>query len=159
MKTYSLNEEQFLPVDIYKAWDFFSSAENLPVITPPDLNFKIISDVKGKEIYDGMLIEYKVSPLLKIPLGWKTEIVFVNKPYSFTDKQITGPYQLWEHTHQFVEKENGVLVKDSVRYSLPFGVIGQWMHSLIVRKKLNNIFSYRKQILNQIFKSHASNTD
>ena len=94
MKIYSLHEEQFLPVSIYKAWVFFSSAENLPVITPPELNFKIISDVKGKEIYDGMLIKYKVSPFLNIPLGWKTEITSVNKPYSFTDRQIKGPYQL-----------------------------------------------------------------
>lgn len=159
MKIYSLHEEHFLPLTIFKAWDFFSSAENLPVITPPELNFKIVSDVKGKEIYDGMLIKYKVSPLLKIPLRWKSEIMSVNKPYSFTDKQITGPYQLWQHRHDFVEKEDGVLMKDTVQYGLPFGVLGQLMHFLIVRKKLKDIFNYRKQILNQIFKSHASNSD
>ena len=159
MKTYYLNEEQFLKVTIDKAWDFFSSAENLSVITPPELGFKIFSDVKGKEISEGMVIEYKVSPLFKIPLHWKTEISKVNKPHSFTDRQAKGPYKLWEHTHTFIEKENGILMKDSVKYGLPFGVFGQLAHALIVKKKLAHIFNYRKQILNQIFNSHVNHTD
>ena len=156
MKTYYLNEEQFLPVSISKAWEFFSSAENLSVITPPELGFKVLTDVKEKEIYEGMLIEYEVSPLFKIPLHWKTEIAKVDKPYSFMDRQLKGPYKLWEHTHVFIEKENGVLMKDSVKYGLPFGIFGQLAHSLIVRKKLARIFEYREQILNQIFKIDAN---
>ena len=159
MKTYHLKEKQFLPVSISKAWEFFSSAENLSVITPPELGFKVLTDVKEKEIYEGMLIEYKVSPLLKIPLHWKTEIAKVDKPHSFMDRQLKGPYKLWEHTHTFIEKESGTLMKDNVEYSLPFGILGQLAHVLIVRRKLNQIFDYRKQILNQIFKSHGNNTD
>lgn len=159
MKTYYLKEEQFLEVTISKAWEFFSSAENLAVITPPELGFKVLTDAKEKEIYEGMLIEYKVSPLFKIPLHWKTEISRVDKPHSFTDRQLKGPYKLWEHTHVFIEKENGILMKDSVKYGLPFGVLGQLAHSIIVRKKLQHIFAYRKQILNQIFNSHGNNTD
>lgn len=156
MKTYYIKEEQFLPVDIYKAWDFFSSAENLAVITPPELGFKVLTAVKDKDIYEGMLIEYNVSPLFKIRLHWKTEIAKVDKPHSFMDRQLKGPYKLWEHTHVFVEKENGTLMKDSVKYQLPFGILGRLAHSLIVRKKLNHIFAYRRQILNQIFNSHGN---
>ena len=159
MKIYYLNEEQFLPVSNSKAWDFFSSAENLPVITPPELGFKILTDIKEKEIYEGMVIEYKVSPLLKIPLHWKTEISKVEKPHSFTDRQLKGPYKLWEHTHIFIEQKDGILMKDSVKYSLPFGILGQIAHSLIVRKKLSRIFNYRKKVLNQIFNSHGNNND
>jgi ligand-binding SRPBCC domain-containing protein len=58
-----------------------------------------------------------------------------------------------------VEKDDGVLMKDTVQYGLPFGVLGQLMHFLIVRKKLKGIFNYRKQILNQIFTRHANNID
>lgn len=156
MKTYYIREEQFLPVDIYKAWDFFSSAKNLAVITPPELGFKVLTSAKGQDIYEGMLIEYKVSPLFNIPLHWKTEIAKVDKPNSFTDRQLKGPYKLWEHTHVLIEKENGVLMKDSVKYQLPFGILGRLAHSLIVRKKLNHIFAYRRQILTQIFNSHGN---
>ncbi|MEO8822041.1 MAG: SRPBCC family protein [Ginsengibacter sp.] len=159
MKIYYLNEEHYLLVTIEKAWEFFSSAENLSVITPPELGFKIFTNAKEKEIYEGMVIEYKVSPLFKIPLYWRTEILRVNKPYSFTDRQAKGPYKLWEHTHTFIEKGNGILMKDSVKYGLPFGVLGRLAHSLIVKKKLAHIFDYRKQILNQIFNSHANPTN
>jgi ligand-binding SRPBCC domain-containing protein len=159
MKIYYLQQEQLVHVDIARAWDFFSSAENLSVITPPELGFKIFTDVRGKDIYEGMIIEYKVSPLFGIPLHWKTEIAKVDKPHSFMDRQLKGPYQLWEHTHVFIEKENGTLVKDTVKYSLPFGLFGQLINAVIVRQKLRHIFSYRKEILDQIFKSHGKNTD
>jgi ligand-binding SRPBCC domain-containing protein len=67
------------------------------------------------------------------------------------DRQLKGPYKTWEHTHRFIEKENGILMQDSVKYSLPFGMIGKLTHSAIVRDKIENIFAYRKQILNQLF--------
>ncbi len=155
METYFYNTEQFLPINIKKAWDFFSDAENLAVITPPALGFKILTPVKDKAIYEGMLIDYKVSPLFNIPMNWQTEISKVDEPYSFTDRQLKGPYKLWEHTHQFFEKEKGILMKDRVKYQLPYGIIGELTHSILVRDKIENIFTYRKQVLNQIF--HGKN--
>ncbi len=43
MKTYFYNAEQFLPINLNKAWEFFSDAENLAVITPPELGFKVLT--------------------------------------------------------------------------------------------------------------------
>ncbi|MGN6247377.1 MAG: SRPBCC family protein [Ginsengibacter sp.] len=151
MKTYEFSAQQFLHIGLQKAWDFFSDAENLSVITPPELQFKILAPVKDREIYEGMLIDYKVRPLFNIPLSWQTEISKVEKPYLFVDKQLKGPYKTWEHTHRFIEKENGTLMEDSVKYSLPFGMIGKLTHSIMVREKIENIFAYRRQILNQLF--------
>ena len=159
METYFYKTEQFLPISINKAWDFFSDAENLAVITPPSLGFKILTKIKDTEIYEGMLIEYKVRPLFNISLNWKTEIEKVHKPYSFTDKQLKGPYHLWEHTHQFFEKENGILMKDRVKYQMPYGVIGELAHSILVRYKIEDIFAYRKQVLKQIFNSNGNNNN
>ena len=75
----------------------------------------------------------------------------MNKPLFFVDRQLKGPYKLWEHTHTFMEKDNGVLVKDQVKYQLHFGVIGNIIHSLLVRKKIEDIFIYRKNVLRQLF--------
>jgi ligand-binding SRPBCC domain-containing protein len=104
-----------------------------------------------------MLIDYTVKPLFGVPLHWKTEICKIEKPGLFTDRQLKGPYKIWEHTHTFIEKDNGVLMKDEVKYQLPFGNIGRMAHSLFVRKKIENIFIYREQILNKIFKDHGNN--
>lgn len=149
---YTFKAEQFLNTDLNTAWDFFSSAKNLAIITPPDLDFKIHTNLDGKEVYEGMIIDYTVKPLLGIPLKWQTEISLVNKPVLFTDKQIKGPYRLWEHTHKFTEHANGILMQDEVKYELPFGFLGILAHRLVVRDKIENIFKFREATLNKLFK-------
>lgn len=157
MKIYYYKTRQFLSTDINTAWDFFSSAKNLAIITPPELDFKILTDLDDKDIYEGMLIEYTVKPLFGIPLHWQTEIWKIKKPEMFTDKQVKGPYKIWEHTHIFIQKENGILMKDELKYQLPFGILGQITNSLLVRKKIERIFNYRKEILNKIFTQNGNN--
>jgi len=155
MPTYYYVTEQLLPTDINKSWDFFSSPDKLALITPPAMDFKILTALDGREIYEGMLINYTVKPLWGLKFHWLTEICEVNKPLFFIDRQLKGPYKLWEHTHTFMEKDNGVLVKDEVKYQLHFGVIGNIIHSLLVRKKIEDIFIYRKNVLRQLFEIPA----
>ena len=158
MATYYYRTEQLLPIDANKAWDFFSSAENLTLITPPSMDFKILTPLGHTEIYEGMLLDYTVKPLWGLRLNWKTEICKVGKPLFFTDRQLKGPYKLWEHTHTFIKKDNGLLIKDEVKYQLPFGIIGSIIHFLVVRKKIKDIFIYRKNILQQLFESDGSSS-
>ncbi|WP_205511630.1 SRPBCC family protein [Longitalea arenae] len=152
MSIYYLKTEQLLPVDIQQAWAFFSSPGNLARITPPAMDFKTLTDIREQEIYTGMLIDYTVKPLFGIPLHWRTEIIDVKKPFSFKDVQLKGPYRLWEHTHTFQETEDGVLMQDLVKYQLPFGPLGRLTHALLVRKKLEDLFAYRKAAIERIFK-------
>jgi ligand-binding SRPBCC domain-containing protein len=98
-----------------------------------------------------MLIDYKVKPLFGIPVFWRTQIKDVQKPFSFTDIQLKGPYRLWEHTHTFIQKENGVLMQDVVKYQLPFGPLGTLAHAVLVRKKLQTLFAFRKAAIERIF--------
>lgn len=149
--------EQFLPVTIEKAWDFFSSAKNLSLITPPAMDFKIVSELTNAPVYEGMLIDYTVKPLFGIKVQWQTEICKVEQPLFFTDRQVKGPYKLWEHTHTFIKKSNGVLMKDEVRYRLPLGILGRLMNGILVRKKLKEIFSYRENTLLKLFKVDGNN--
>ncbi len=150
---YYLKTEHHLPISIDEAWDFFSSAKNLARITPPEMDFKILSSLDDKKIYEGMLIDYIVKPVFGIPLKWQTEIFKVNKPYSFADRQLKGPYKIWEHTHTFIPQENGILMKDEIKYQIPFGIIGQLAHSIFVREKVKDIFRYRETALNKIFRN------
>lgn len=149
---YTFKSEQFLKTDIDTAWDFFSSAKNLARITPPEMAFKIHTQLDEKEVYEGMIIDYTVKPLLGIPLRWQTEICRVNKPHMFMDRQLKGPYTLWEHTHIFIEKDNGVLIQDEVKYQLPLGIFGVIAHSFFVKEKIKKIFKFREKTLNELFK-------
>lgn len=150
MKVYDYHAEQLLSTDLESAWNFFSSPKNLSVITPPDLGFVIKTENLGSDITKGMKIEYLVKPLFGIPVKWITEITDVSKPHTFTDKQLKGPYALWEHHHQFIEKEGKVLMTDHVRYSLPFGWLGSIAHG-VVHKRLEHIFNFRRKTLERLF--------
>lgn len=146
--------EQWLPISVKEAWDFFSTPLNLARITPSRLDFHILSDVEGKEIHSGMVIDYKVRPLWGIQMRWKTEICRVEKPSIFVDRQLKGPYKVWEHTHTFTEKAGGVLMNDRVDYEIPLGVLGRLMNGLVVRREIEKIFDFRRKTLETIFKKH-----
>ncbi len=157
MKVYTLHREQFLPISIQQAWDFFSQAQNLEKITPKDMGFVVRTKLDDTPIYNGMKIDYTVSPLFNIPMHWRTEITSVDAPNKFTDKQLKGPYALWEHTHTFQEVTGGVRMTDNVLYGLPLGWLGTLAHKLIVKNKLEGIFNFRAITLNNYFKVSKTN--
>lgn len=149
---YHLNRSQQLNCTIETAWEFFSSPYNLAKITPKELGFDVLTSLdKDADIYPGMIIEYRVSPLLGIPLRWKTCITEVVPFHSFTDFQEKGPYKLWNHHHTFEPNEDGVLMTDHLTYALPFGLLGRFVHSLVVRRKVEEIFNYRHRVLEEKF--------
>lgn len=148
---HTLFREQQLSCDLGTAWKFFSSANNLSEITPDDMGFIVLTEMKDDKIYEGMLIDYYISPLLGIKMKWQTEIIHVDFQKSFIDLQKKGPYKLWKHHHEFISNEEGVLMKDTVEYELPFGVLGEMAHDLFVRKKLDYIFDYRFRVLSRLF--------
>jgi ligand-binding SRPBCC domain-containing protein len=149
--THQLTIRQKLPITIGQAWEFFSTPRNLSRITPPDLDFRILTPDIGDQIYNGMLIDYRVKPLFGIAMKWTTEIVNVSPYQFFTDRQMKGPYKKWEHTHYFQELEDGILMTDVVNYQLPFGRIGRLFHWLWIQSKIEYIFNYRMNTLNKIF--------
>jgi len=142
---------QKLPIELDKAWDFFSDPQNLQAITPADLGFKIVSQHHGEKMYAGQIIEYYVSPVLHIPVYWMTEITHVEDKRYFIDEQRFGPYSLWHHEHHFKEVTGGVEMTDIVNYKLPFGFFGSLLHSLFVRKQIKEVFDYRYNVLEKQF--------
>lgn len=153
---HTLFRQQQLKCNIETAWHFFSNPMNLAAITPKDLGFTVLTKYNHEEqIYPGMLINYTVSPILHIPLHWRTRIDQVTMYHSFVDFQEKGPYKYWNHHHEFISNEDGVLMKDTVDYELPFGVLGSLAHQLFVRKKLVQIFDYRNTILEQMFNQQS----
>ena len=150
MKIYTLHSEQELGITKKKAWEFFSNPANLPLITPPWLNFKITSEL-STEMYPGMIITYTVSPLLNIPMTWVTEITQVEEPNYFIDEQRFGPYKFWHHRHTFTEIPGGVLTEDIVHYALPVDPLSRIAHELFVKNQLKEIFDFRREYLDKEF--------
>ncbi len=151
MPVHTLERTQTIRASIKAAWDFFSSPRNLEKITPPSLGFNILSELPEK-MYPGMMIRYRVSPLLGIPLTWVTEITQVDEPRFFVDEQRVGPYRMWHHEHHFRDLGDGrIEMLDRVTYQLPFGWLSEPVHALVVKPQLAAIFSHREKVTNKIF--------
>ena len=143
--------KQILKSDLATIWDFICSPSNLEKITPKSMSFNITSNNKDEKMYAGMIITYKVTPILNIPISWMTEITQVQEKKFFVDEQRLGPYKMWHHQHILKELEEGILMTDIVTYIPPFGFIGKIANFLFIRKRINQIFNYRYQILEKKF--------
>ena len=146
MRVHNLHKELWLPVPPEELFPFFAEARNLEDLTPPFLNFHVITPspiIMG----EGTLIDYKLS-LRGIPLRWRTLIRAWQPPFCFIDEQIRGPYRLWIHEHTFEAKDGGTLTRDHVRYAVPFDFL---VHDLLVRPDVEKIFAYRTKMLQQRF--------
>ena len=151
MAFYQLIRTQFVPASIDEVWDFISSPNNLKEITPKHMGFDITSENLPEKMYAGMIISYKVKPLMGIPVTWVTEITQVVEKKYFVDEQRVGPYAMWHHQHFIAPHENGVMMKDIVSYKPPMGFLGSIANMLIIRKQLEGIFKYREAAMKKRF--------
>jgi hypothetical protein len=147
---YQLKTKQFVKTDMATCWDFFSDPKNLSKITPQSMGFIVRTELPDK-MYEGLMIEYTVRPMLGIPMNWITEIKTVKNHSFFVDEQRKGPYRIWHHEHHFKEVEGGVEMTDIVSYELPLGFLGRLMHPILVKNKLKEIFDYRRQKVDELF--------
>ena len=147
---YQLKTKQFVKTDMATCWDFFSDPKNLSKITPQSMGFIVRTELPDK-MYEGLMIEYTVRPMLGIPMNWITEIKAVKEGQFFIDEQRKGPYAIWHHEHHFKEVDGGVEMTDIVSYEVPFGILGKLVHPIIVKPKLDQIFKYRTKKVDEIF--------
>jgi ligand-binding SRPBCC domain-containing protein len=152
VKTYRLEFEQNLPIPLAETWDFFTSPLNLAKITPPEMGFEVTSPFAADtKVYEGMIITYKITPLLGIKMDWITEITHVKEQQYFVDEQRFGPYAMWHHEHHFKEIDGGVNMRDLLYYAIPYGAIGKLANSALVSKEVQKIFTYREKAVNDLF--------
>ncbi len=143
--------EQFIPRSLDEIWTFFSRPENLNDVTPGDMSFRILSDIRHLPMYEGMIICYKISPFAGIQMDWVTEITHISERHFFVDEQRFGPYAMWHHEHHFEEKDGGVLMRDILHYKVPYGIIGTIADQLFVDQKIEQIFHFRKKAIAERF--------
>ena len=153
MKTYHLEKVSRINKSRLEVFQFFSKAENLGKITPPNLKFEILTPVPI-EMEAGTLIDYRIK-IYSIPFYWRTEITVWDPPHRFVDIQLKGPYKSWIHEHRFEEKDGITIMTDIIQYQVPGGFLAPLIHQLKIKKDVDNIFKYREKIITEIFLDHS----
>ena len=146
MSVHRLERTQLLHASPDEVFPFFADALNLERITPPWLGFRVTTP-SPIEMRAGAFIEYRLA-LHRLPVRWRTEIVLWDPPRRFVDVQLSGPYRVWHHTHDFeADGHGGTLMRDTVRYALPLGPVGALAHRLVVRRDVAAIFDFRREAI------------
>ena len=78
MAFYQFKSKSLIKADISEVWDFVSSPLNLKVITPEYMGFVVTNKMAEQKMYPGMIITYRVSPVLGIKMNWVTEITQIS---------------------------------------------------------------------------------
>ena len=142
----SFAAEQWLPRPRAEVFPFFADAANLERLTPPWLEFRILTP-RPVAMREGALIDYRLR-IRGVPVRWRTRIAAWEPPDRFVDEQVRGPYRLWVHEHLFVERDGGTLCRDEVRYAVPGGAL---VDRLLVRPDVERIFAWRRRALAELF--------
>ncbi|MCA0131888.1 SRPBCC family protein [Winogradskyella alexanderae] len=150
MKIYTLHKTQKLPITLDEAWKFLCNPANLSKLTPTEMNMKIISGA-DRPMYAGQVLQYSVTPLPGFKTKWVSEITQYQEKKYFVDLQLYGPYAFWHHKHFVHEIEGGVEMEDIIDYKVPLGILGRLVHPILVKPKLESIFNFRKEQLEQLF--------
>ena len=131
---------------------FFATADNLSLLTPPNLAFAIQTP-RPIAMTEGTKIDYRIG-LLGIPMTWKT-VIERWEPHLFVDAQHRGPYASWWHEHRFHREGDRTVMLDVVYYAPPLGPLGRIANRLFIAPMLRDIFAFRSQAVRLRFGSPA----
>ena len=148
---HTIEQTQDLDASVEEMWDFIKDPKNLNRITPDDLAFEFIGELPD-EMYNGLIIQYRIGIPLFGKWNWVTEIKHIREGISFVDEQRFGPYRFWHHYHEVRPIEGGARMIDRVHYKMAFGPLGKLTHFLFVKKMLNRIFAFRRKKMEEIFR-------
>ncbi|MEO0732567.1 MAG: SRPBCC family protein [Bacteroidota bacterium] len=141
-----------VPRPLTETWAFFSRPENLEKLTPPEVSFDIKTPVQGVEMYEGMAIQYRVSPFPGVGMDWVTEITKIVHHQYFVDDQRVGPFALWHHQHHFKALDDErTEMTDILHYQAPLGPLGTLADWLFVHRQVRGIFTAREVAIERLF--------
>lgn len=149
-----LEREQRIELPVDEVFELFADAFNLERITPPWLRFRVVTP-RPIEMRQGTLLQYRLR-LHGIPVKWRTRITTWDPPRRFIDEQISGPYALWHHTHEFEPDGEATVIRDRVRYRIGLGPLGALALRLFVGRDVERIFDYRRAAMLELISERSS---
>lgn len=150
MGLHRIEATQVLPITVDEAWAFFADPRNLALLTPPEMRFDAPLGLPAV-VREGMVVRYRMTPLLGVPVTWVAEFTHVEDSRLFVDEQRSGPYRYWQHQHRFRKAPGGVEVADTIHYDVGFGALGEVINACLVQPRLRAVFAFRRRALEERF--------
>jgi ligand-binding SRPBCC domain-containing protein len=84
-----------------------------------------------------------------------SKITQYEPPTFFQDVMTAGRFKSFEHDHRFREQDGETVMKEELRFSAPFGVLGFLVESLVLRNYLTRFLLERNKLLKQVAESEV----
>lgn len=78
------------------------------------------------------------------------KVVELNRPLLFVDEMVEGNFKEFRHVHEFSEQKSGTLMRDTLIWISPFGILGQIVDKLLLERHLRKLVSGRNAMLKKI---------
>ena len=140
---HTLHREQRLHGTPDEVFPFFADAGNLEAITPPWLSFHVVTP-RPIEMRVGALIEYRLDAARRAdPLADPDRGVGARRALRRRAAPAGRTRSGTTRTSSSPTASDHTLMRDTVRYALPLGPLGELAHRLFVARDLERIFDYR----------------
>ena len=125
-------------------FDFYSNPKNINLLTPW---FAKVSCIPEKKISKNEVFTIEINMF-----GIKNKVEILIKNYEenelFTDLQIKGPFNYWEHNHIFKYENNETIMYDVINYNSKFKLLDKMYIFHLIFKI---VFYYREKKILAIF--------
>lgn len=141
--------------DVFEWHERTGALERLiPPWDPLDIVFKSPGIDRGSRT----VMKIPAHPL-PLKLTWTAEHTLYQKNRCFQDRQLSGPFKHWVHTHTFTPNGPACTMEDRIEYELPFYLLGPLIGNRAIRQKLERIFRYRHATLARDLQAHRAGQD
>ncbi|WP_199186866.1 TIGR01777 family oxidoreductase [Blastopirellula marina] len=142
-----------IPVSVEKAFRWHERPGAIDRLIPPWEDVRIEERAPSIDPGNRVVMRMRIGGF---PVRWVAEHTSLDPNHSFHDRQVSGPFSRWEHTHRFtpVDGDHCVL-EDEVDYQIPGGSLGKRLGNSQVERMLLQMFRYRHDTTTFDLMAHA----
>lgn len=152
---HSFTRRTRLPASAATAYRWHERPGAFERLTPPWSRVEVVERSGG--IADGRIV-FKIynGP---IPTRWVAQHLGAIDGQEFRDRQESGPFAHWEHTHRFIARgAKACDLEDHIEYAPPLGALGGLANGLLIEPMLDRMFGYRHRVTAHDLDVHAADS-
>lgn len=145
-----------MPVSAEALFRWHARPGALERLTPPWESIEVLerSGPPGLEVGARVAIRMQLGPL---PRRWEAEHTRLEPGVLFEDRQVSGPFAQWVHTHlMHPQGEGQSVLEDRIAYALPAGPLGRVLAGRFARGQLERTFAYRHALTRADLERHQA---
>ena len=117
--------------------------------TTAQTNGKTVSGVTDEEIGLGQTVTFEGNHF-GMRQRLTVKVIEFDRPRRFVDAMTEGRFKSFVHIHEFESSGGGTLIKDTVIWESPFGILGRIVDKLLLKRHLTQLVSTRNAKLKEI---------